>query len=352
MTSPVQILRQSAVSTPEKTVIVFGVARGGTSLVSGTLLELGVFMGHNTHRTKHEYSPFYLNMPKRDLLTVIRANDHAHPVWGWKCPKDIFYTDQYLHHLRNPHVVIAIRNPLDTSLSSHKYNSLGLLHSLRQNHLVMDRIIAHTIDSELPTALVSYEKSLASPSTFVNGLASFLQLTVSEEQLSKAELFSSRGSYSLVSTSTSDQEAARRLTLDEDYHDGLTIQRESLAEDSSLLTKKIEAVSEDLKKAQLILAHLERAIMGKGLVASLDELKDRRTLEALILRERNLPETSITPPNHATECGIEFATAALVKKETQENDDLRSAYIQLKKDRAESQRFMELLFLLNDEQSG
>ena len=348
--SPVQVLRQSTDSTLEKTVLVFGLARGGTSLVSGLLIELGVFMGHNAHKTKHEYSPLYPGMPKIELLEAIRANDRAHSVWGWKCPKDIFSIDQYIHHLRNPHAIIVFRNFLDTSMSSYKHNSIDLLHSLREHHSVMEGIISFAIDSEVPTALVSYEKALATPSLFVSGVVNFLELTTAgETQLANAVQFSSRGTYSLVSTSTNDPEKAKRTTLSEDYYDGLTLQSKALAEDSALLTKKIEFLSEDLKKARSIVAHLEQAILKKGLVTSSDELKDRDALEALILRGRNVPETSITLPYHASELVRDLATEALVEHETQGNNTLRGTYTQLKKDRAESQRFIELLFLLNGE---
>jgi len=87
----------------------------------------------------------------------------------------------------------------------------------------------------------------------------------------------------------------------------------------------------------------------KGLVTSSDELKDRAALESLILRGRNVPETSITPPYHARELCRDLATETLVENETQGNNTLRGTYTQLKKDRAESQRFMDLLFLLNGE---
>jgi hypothetical protein len=348
--SPVQVLRQSTDSTLEKTVLVFGLARGGTSLIAGVLLELGVFMGHNAHQTKHEYTPLYPGMPKIELLEKIRANDRAHSVWGWKCPKDIFHIDQYLHHLRNPHAIIVFRNFLDTSISSYKHNSIDLLHSIRESHSVMERIISFAIDSEVPTAFVSYENALANPSLFVDGVVNFLQLTTAgKTQLANAVQFSSRGTYSLVSTSTKDPKMAKHTTLSEDYYDGLTIQRKSLAEDSALLAEKIEALSKDLNKARVIVAHLEGAILKKGLVTSSDELKDRDALEALILRGRNVPEPSITLPYHPIELVRDLATEALVENERQENKTLRGTYTQLKKDRAESQRFMELLFLLSGE---
>ena len=348
--SPVQVLRQSTDSAPKKTVLVFGLARGGTSLVAGVLLELGIFMGHNAHKTKHEYTPFYPGMPKIELLETIRANDRAHSVWGWKCPKDIFHIDQYLHHLRNPHAIIVFRNFLDTSISSYKHNSIDLLHSLRENHSVMEGIISFAIDSNVPTALVSYENALANPSLFVGGVVNFLQLTTAgKTQLANAVQFSSRGTYSLVSTSKIDPEMAKHTMLSEDYCDGLTLKSKALAEDSALLTKKIESLSEDLNNARTIVAHLEQAILKKGLVTSSDELKDRDALEALILRARNVPETSITLPYHARELVRDLTTEALVENETQENNILRGTFIQLKKDRAESQRFMELLFLLNGE---
>ena len=41
------ILNGDCSAMPYKTVIVFGVARGGTSMVAGTLSKLGVFMGEN-----------------------------------------------------------------------------------------------------------------------------------------------------------------------------------------------------------------------------------------------------------------------------------------------------------------
>ena len=329
---------------------MFGLARGGTSLISGVLIELGVFMGHNAHKTKHEYTPLYPGMPKIELLETIRANDRAHSVWGWKCPKDIFHIDQYLHHLRNPHAIIVFRNFLDSSMSSYKHNSIDLLHSLREHQSVMEGIISFAIDSEVPTALVSYEKALATPSLFVSGVVNFLQLTTAgETQLANAEQFSSRGTYSLVSTSTIDPEMAKHTTLSEDYYDGLTLQSKALAEDSVLLAKKIKSLSEDLNEARLLVAHLERAIVEKGLVTSSDELKDRDALEALILRARNVPETSITLPYHARELVRDLATESLVENETQENNTLRGTYIQLKKDRLESQRFLDLLFLLNGE---
>jgi hypothetical protein len=389
--SPVQVLRQSTDSTLEKTVLVFGLARGGTSLIAGVLLELGVFMGHNAHQTKHEYTPLYPGMPKIELLETIRANDRTHSVWGWKCPKDIFHIDQYLHHLRNPHAIIVFRNFLDTSMSSYKHNSIDLLHALRENQPVMEGIISFAIDSEVPTALVSYEKALANPSLFVGGVVNFLQLpTAGKTQLANAVQFSSRGTYSLVSTSTKDPEMAKHKTLSQDYYSGLTLKSKTLAEDSALLTKKIASLSEDLNEARSIAAHLERSILKKGLVTSSDELKDRDVLEALILRGRNVPEPSITLPflcgqrkpdllcflrrcvhtlispgvswvsklspawgrastHHASELVRDLATEALVENERQENKTLRGTYTQLKKDRAESQRFMELLFLLNGE---
>ena len=214
----------------------------------------------------------------------------------------------------------------------------------------MEGIISFAIDSEVPTALVSYEKALATPSLFVSGIFNFLELTnAGETQLANAVQFSSRGTYSLVSTSTNDPEMAKRTTLSEDYYDGLTLQSKALAEDSALLTKKIELLSEDLKKARSIVAHLEQAILKKGLVTSSDELKDRDALEALILRGRNVPEASITLPYHANELVRDLATEALVENETQGNNTLRGTYTQLKKDRAESQGFIELLFLLNGE---
>jgi hypothetical protein len=90
-------------SVREKTVVIFGVGRGGTSAISGICRILGVMMP-GAHPLKHEWSPFsYVGEevePTRTRDKIRWLNDH-YQVWGWKSPRDIFSFHRFEPMLRN-----------------------------------------------------------------------------------------------------------------------------------------------------------------------------------------------------------------------------------------------------------
>jgi hypothetical protein len=103
----------------QKTVIVFGLGRGGTSAVAGVLRELGVVLP-NAHPLKHEWSPVCCGNGEVDLVSTLsnlHRLDNMHDVWGWKSPKDVFVLNQIESYIRNPVIVVVFRNLLESCLS-------------------------------------------------------------------------------------------------------------------------------------------------------------------------------------------------------------------------------------------
>src|SRR3954464_9324468 len=98
----------------EKTLIVSGVGRGGTSLVASVLFHAGVFLGQHLAEAVYEDQEFLLalNGHNRDLLLrLITHRSAAHRTWGFKVPGihvGLEYRDLSL--FRNPHLILVFRD--------------------------------------------------------------------------------------------------------------------------------------------------------------------------------------------------------------------------------------------------
>jgi hypothetical protein len=136
---------------PSRTVVVVGLARSGTSVVTGILRGLGVDMGPSIDdkanpRGSHEDIDFarfhkevfdrtergkgYWNPPSREAILalrpcldatvrqLIRHKSEGKSIWGWKHPRTLLTYDLFLPYLVNPHLVLVFRNSLATALSS------------------------------------------------------------------------------------------------------------------------------------------------------------------------------------------------------------------------------------------
>ena len=175
------ILNSHAADMPYKTVIVLGVPRGGTSMVSGVLAKLGVFMG-----SQDKLEPFYENTElglccklkdkKKAQKTIAIYND-KYAIWGIKIfPKAwlFWFSRAYFRH---PIYIVVFRDilaiakrqvvSLDKSLLTEMFKALWFNGCL----LVFLRF------NKKPTLIISYEKTLLFPESFVEELCSFLGIS-------------------------------------------------------------------------------------------------------------------------------------------------------------------------------
>lgn len=164
-----------------RTVVCFGTARGGTSMVAGAILGLGVPMGEEIGRNVED--PAFnmdwhggpVNAFVKDARLTIAARDAAHPIWGWKFPFAQRYLEKVVNDLRSPHLVCVYRDPVPMALRSKLEPSnaagfiAGRLRAQVRNSMMIDRIGA-------PCLMVSYEKAAAHPLVFLQELTTFLNL--------------------------------------------------------------------------------------------------------------------------------------------------------------------------------
>ncbi|MBV9248271.1 MAG: hypothetical protein JO227_03350 [Acetobacteraceae bacterium] len=172
----------------ERTFIVTGIARSGTTLIATLLRQAGIFMGEFLHEAVQEDAQVLEIVRSRDmqaLKPLVRARNRGHARWGFKVPN----LHAYLRHdelslFRNPHLIIIYRDPVAVavrdSLSEH-YDEAGAFMRAASANLGMSHFAEQT---RCPALLISYEKALSTPAPVVDGLLDFCGIALSDNERS------------------------------------------------------------------------------------------------------------------------------------------------------------------------
>jgi hypothetical protein len=167
-----------------KTFIISGLGRGGTTMVASVLLAAGVPLGDRL---------FEAALEDRDMTYALRGHDTAlldaliadrngrYGNWGFKIP--------YIHGLlryadigrfRNPHLVLVFRDPVAITSRvgiSDYQDPLAALPGTAASTQSLVNFVMHT---DCPCLLVSYEKAVITPESFVDTLIAYCGLPPDE----------------------------------------------------------------------------------------------------------------------------------------------------------------------------
>lgn len=189
-----------------RTIVVLGVARGGTSLISGLLDLAGIDMG-NAILANHEDPEFVFHSGDRRVFhgdrkqealakvsEIIAKRNAEKKVWGWKDPLALHYLGGVADKLRNPYVVLVVRNLVSVALSEFKRNKLAFSEcaflSKQQLTLVEYSLIYEMLaQTHFPTLIMEYEKVIKYPEEAVNELCAFIGQKPGEEVLQRMKRF-------------------------------------------------------------------------------------------------------------------------------------------------------------------
>lgn len=171
--------------TARKTIVVLGAPRGGTSMLSGALDKLGVYMGDNIGHQKED-PRFREETPLETKLETIAKNNEAHQVWGWKLPNTIYYYPEVHRHLVNPVFLTIYRNPFSVATSSARHDNRDLEQALLRvpidHYAAMHRMMAQFPDVPLASCSFDAVSHGAGKDVFIDELIAFLGLSVTPEQ--------------------------------------------------------------------------------------------------------------------------------------------------------------------------
>lgn len=176
------ILNGSANIAVQRTIVVLGVERGGTSMAAGVVRALGISMGQRAG-LNHE-DPLFLTDEQDRLQNRIKIRNSQEAVWGFKVPKASMMLDFYETHLRNPFYIVVYRNPvaiIDSWLQRGAGAPLG----------VMDRIMTYQNaifdlmrKTKAPILMLNYERAVQNATMkllTVESIAAFVGIELTED---------------------------------------------------------------------------------------------------------------------------------------------------------------------------
>ena len=187
----VYILNPDRVDTEQspKQIVICGVARSGTSLVSGALHKLGVFMGKTANPPVYEDVELSRAFEMKHFDAArerISAYNQHHPVWGWKRPSSVDYLDTVAQVFPNPSFIFVFRDIFSIANRNRISMQADVVANMQTVYHQLGKLVGF-IHSHNPVAmLVAYDKILLERRLFVRTLCDFIGLDVSEEQQENA----------------------------------------------------------------------------------------------------------------------------------------------------------------------
>jgi hypothetical protein len=209
-----------------KSVVVCGVARGGTSMAAGLVAQLGVHIATSTPTERQlkfnlkgmfEHSDFWLlnkmgkglsAIPKKaeieknkreygaQIKELFKKHAGNHEYWGFKNLSQKAL-DVYLPLLENPHIVLISRSLTDNARAyqafvreQHKESNMTMVealnvvtHSAKTIHQAIGRNHAY------PCHMLTYESVRLHPRHEARRLARFLGIKITDEIISRVDNF-------------------------------------------------------------------------------------------------------------------------------------------------------------------
>ena len=240
----------------QKTIIVLGAPRSGTSMAAGILSLIGVNMG-NLRKADSENPKGYFedkdflsvctdilkavesksngfNVPDiEDILKVKnqfneriesllfnKSNDSGLNDWGWKVTTTCFTIELFSPFLRNPYFIVILRNPYDIAKSMVKYSrnkpiykEIDLLEAFQSVYKYYNSINSFlSKNKELPRHFISYEDIVSNPIKETRKIAQFIEVKCTKKNICKVKKFvNSRNKMRLLGITTRAREKVRYL---------------------------------------------------------------------------------------------------------------------------------------------
>jgi hypothetical protein len=170
----------------QKTVVICGAPRGGTTFGASVVANLGVpFKGGEEEgagvgrRYSHRgLMPLWREDPER-FKAVCRDIDRQREVWAFKLAGVAANFDRALEVFRNPHFIVVLKEPLSVAMRSHLIRGRGLDNGVVS--AATKKVLRHyagainaCLTTEAPAMLISYDLGMRNKERVFEGVADFL----------------------------------------------------------------------------------------------------------------------------------------------------------------------------------
>ena len=178
----------------KKTLVLFGMPRGGTTMIANVVRSMGVDLGEglpvnledknfNWDVLGRENPDWTREQKLASIKQVVDSRNQLFDVWGWKYPRVDLYLEDIRAHIVSPMFVCVFRDVVASTWRSVVRRGqpvAGVIRhalELQANHLtLLEKIGA-------PSLLVSYEKAIDDPLQLAASLNQFMGLGFSRKEL-------------------------------------------------------------------------------------------------------------------------------------------------------------------------
>ncbi|MDQ1339039.1 MAG: hypothetical protein QG567_188 [Campylobacterota bacterium] len=170
---------ENASKQEQKTFIILGVARGGTSLIAGALAHLGIFSGDLSVEPVYEDRKLAEAFESgNDALAkqIIDEYNKKHPVWAFKRPQSMEYIEKLHAMVENPIYLVVFKDIFSIANRNKISMKLDIIKGMRIAFNGYEKIFKFLETTEINGALFSYEKIMASKEDFVDSLVKLADL--------------------------------------------------------------------------------------------------------------------------------------------------------------------------------
>lgn len=171
----------------QNTLVIVGVARGGTSMMAGAIHHLGVSM-HKAKEPVYEDVNIAAAFEEKSQPELEEYIDTCNQIdqWAWKRPKAISYLELAESKLRNPRFIFvfrdifAIANRSEISMGS---DALPLMNDALEQYA---KAVSFMHQTSSPCLMCSSEKMTRYPREIIQAIAAFAGLDPDTETLNTA----------------------------------------------------------------------------------------------------------------------------------------------------------------------
>lgn len=174
----VLVLNEKIGIQAQRTLIVLGAPRGGTSMATGVLHHLGVYMGSDLRATFEDshLSSLILQGRNEELKQAIIERNRIHHDWGCKFPgpSGLKVLPEISAVLRNPFFLVVYRDVFAIANRNSISASWDLFANMKSTLDYYIELWAFLASNKAPVMLISYEKAMLNPAMFVEKLSNVL----------------------------------------------------------------------------------------------------------------------------------------------------------------------------------
>ena len=176
----------------KETIIVIGLARGGTSLISGVLDKLGVSFNGNVNDVVYEdvkLAQALIKSDSQNIKKIIQKYNSGNDKWGFKRPNIAKHLFDYEDMFRNPKYVVVFKDTFSIANRRRISNDHKLIPQLNAVHRQQKELLDFIKRTKKPMLLVSYEKAVLHKKLFMDELIDFCDIEPSKNQLIACKKF-------------------------------------------------------------------------------------------------------------------------------------------------------------------